>query len=276
MVVWRGETDAELGFIEELEALGLEPQLTVFNVEQDRKKLGKIIRGEFSENLEQYDYVYTFGTTVSSAIKTHLAGKKPHIFNIVSFPADVGIIKSEDGGQHNTAGVSSRVLTDTQISSAIKILPLTKVAVTFNPREANSIKQLEKMVGLGKKYSFKVLPIRIRPDENLYLSDLRKVSEIEDLSAVYFPSDSFLISHAKEIMSFVNSAGIPSICAVSTYIKHGCLIGTVADYKKLGGLAASIVEEHINGKALADLPVKFDHEPNPVINEETRAFLDLY
>jgi len=204
-----------------------------------------------------------------------LKGRKPHIFNIVSYPSASGILPSEEGGQINTAGVSSRVLTEAQIINARQYLTLKKVAVPFNPREMNSTLQLAKMVELGNKYNFDVFPVRIRPSDENYLTDLKRITKINQLSAIYLPSDSFLISKASEIISFTNSVEIPSICAVSAYMNHGCFVGTVADYNKLGKLAASIVDQHIRGTELFDIPVKFDNSPSPVVNEETRALLRL-
>jgi ABC-type uncharacterized transport system substrate-binding protein len=273
MIVWRGETDAERGFLEGLRTLGHDAKVTVFNAEQDKRNLGQIIRVDLAGKLDQFDYIYTFGTTATKAVKTHLAGRKPHIFNIVSFPAEAGILPSENGGRDNTAGVSSRVPTEEQIKSALNQISLQRVAVAFNPREANSTGQLEKLVALGKKYGFEVLPVRVRPDDNLYLSDLRKIEQLGELSAVYLPSDSFLISKAAEIIDLINSNNLPSICAVSAYMKQGCMMGTVADYFKLGELAASIVDEHINGTPLAEIPVKFDTEPRPVVNESAQISL---
>jgi len=37
MVVWRGETEAERGFIQGLQELGYEAEVTVYNAEQEKK-----------------------------------------------------------------------------------------------------------------------------------------------------------------------------------------------------------------------------------------------
>lgn len=275
MVVWRGQTDAETGFIAALEEQGHDVELTWYDAGQDRMKLGQLIRGELSENLDNYDYIYSFGTTVTKALKTHLNGRKPHIFNIVSFPAKAGILPSEQGGQKNTAGVSSRVPTEKQFTNAMEFMRLSKVVVAFNPREQNSTLQLQKAVELGKKYEFDVVPLRIRPDADVFMSDLQKLKKHLPISAIYLPSDSFLISNAEQIMKYVNENEIPSICAVSAYLKNGCLIGTLADYDRLGRLAAGIVEKHQQGVDISSLPVEFDTEPSPTISELTQEKLRI-
>ncbi len=275
MVVWRGQTDAEISFLESLEDMGFETEITLINAEQDKAKLGRIIRKDLTNNLHKFDYVYSFGTTATKAVKTHLDGKRPHIFNIVSYPADAEILPSEQGGQKNTAGVSSRVPIELQIINARKLIAMDKVAVAFNPREANSTRQLEKMTELAKAHQFEVVPLRIRPNQSLFMADLKQLDKHLPVSAVYLPSDSFLISNSKEILTYINESKIPSICAVSTYIKNGCLTGTVANYQTLGKLAASIVKAHQNGVALADMAVKYDTEAVLTINHKTRTMLNL-
>lgn len=275
MVVWRGQTEAERGFIKGLEDLGFEPSVTVFDAEQERRKLSQIIRNDLGGDLNAYDYVYSFGTTATKALKAHLRGSKPHIFNIVSYPQKSGILPNEQGGQRNTAGVSSRILTEVQIKNAMLIMPVEKLAVAFNPRESNSTLQLEKMIELGDEYGFDVVPLRIRPDDELFLSDLKKIEQHKHLSAIYLPSDSYLISKAEEVIGYINDAELPSICAVSAYLDKGCLVGTAANYEALGKLAASIVKLHQEGVELSDIPVKFDIDPTLIINEETKKRLQL-
>lgn len=74
MVVWRGETDAEKGFVDELKALGYQPTITVYNAQQNQRTLALMVRKELRNNIDQYDYIYTFGTTVTKVVKQHFAG----------------------------------------------------------------------------------------------------------------------------------------------------------------------------------------------------------
>ena len=268
MVLWRGQTDAELGFIEGLEELGYSVNITVFDADQDKRNLAKILRKDLAANIDEFDYVYSFGTTVTKAVQLQLKGTKPHVFNIVNNPVKSGILPSEQGGQHNTAGVSNRVLLQEQINSARAVIPLEDIVFLFNPREANSTQQLEKLVELGKVENFNVIPLRIRPDEDRYMSDLEKIREHQSISAVYLPADSFLISNSKPILDFINDENIPSVCAVSKFLKDGCTVGVVSDYYALGKLAASIVHQREEGKEFSEIPVQFDPAPVPSINTD--------
>ena len=70
MILWRGETEAEKGFQQGLKEFGYSVQYTVMNAGQDRTELGRLLREELNPKLNDFDYIYVFGTTVASATKS--------------------------------------------------------------------------------------------------------------------------------------------------------------------------------------------------------------
>src|SRR4029450_989564 len=70
MILWRGETEAEKGFQQGLKEFGYSVQYTVMNAGQDRTELGRLLREEVNPKLNNFDYIYVFGTTVASATKS--------------------------------------------------------------------------------------------------------------------------------------------------------------------------------------------------------------
>ncbi|MBE9541817.1 MAG: hypothetical protein IMF01_05815, partial [Proteobacteria bacterium] len=69
MLLWRGETKAEQGFKDGLKELGYSVDYTIMNAGQDRKELRRVLSNEMAPKLNELDYVYTFGTTVSKMTK---------------------------------------------------------------------------------------------------------------------------------------------------------------------------------------------------------------
>jgi ABC-type uncharacterized transport system substrate-binding protein len=65
MILWRGETEAEKGFQQGLKEFGYSVQYTVMNAGQDRTELGRLLREELNPKLNNFDYIYVFGTTVA-------------------------------------------------------------------------------------------------------------------------------------------------------------------------------------------------------------------
>ncbi len=275
MVVWRGETSAEQSFVNELIRRGYHLNVDLFNARQDRTALADILRQKLYPNIDQYDYVYTFGTTVSETVKTLLHGIKPLVFNIVADPVGSDLLAQDGLGHDNIVGVTNAVPTLTQIDNARSLIRFNALGVPYNPRENNSSLVVNKLQEAGEHYGFKVIPFRIRPDDQLWRIDLRTMLTTKTIDAVYLPPDSFLISRAPELLSLLNQAQIPTICAVEEYIQHGCLMGTVADYADLGRLAADIVDRLERGIPFSQIPLEFDPAPQFRVNSALKTLLGL-
>ena len=97
IVLWRGETESERGFKEELKELGYSVEYTALNAEQNRTKLGHILREELQPRLKEFDYIYTWGTTVTKAAKQIVDNQVPQIFAMVFDP-----IRAGDAGRDRT------------------------------------------------------------------------------------------------------------------------------------------------------------------------------
>ncbi len=269
LVLWRGETAAEKGFMDELNTLGYRAQFTIFNAEQEKSNLGKFLRQE--NQFSNFDYVYTFGTTVSKFISHVVKGKTPLVFNIVTEPVKAGVAKSmAASGRENVGGVSSKVPLELQLKNIVKIVKFKKLGMFFNPREKNSEIVRTDLVRLSEKMGFTVVPLRSPPAGTLFKENLIKVRDKAiDIDIVYFPSDSFLVSQAELIGKEMRKGKIISVGAIKKYIDKGVMLGTVTDYEVLGRLAAKIIDRHQNGEKLSDIPIQIQNDPRLIINKTT-------
>jgi len=95
MVLWRGETKAEQGFKDGLKELGYAVEyITIMNAGQDRKELRRILSNKIAPKLNDLDYIYTSGTTVSKMTKIFIHNRVPQLFNIVTGPVESVIVQS--------------------------------------------------------------------------------------------------------------------------------------------------------------------------------------
>ena len=102
---------------------------------KDNAELGRLMRHELKPRLDQFDYVYSFGTTVSKAMKTFVKNRVPHVFNIVTAPVKSGLVKSMDKPDVNVSGATNAVAIESQLKAALKIFPVKRLGILFNPRE---------------------------------------------------------------------------------------------------------------------------------------------
>jgi len=138
MVLWRGETEAEQGFIDGLRLHGYQPQINIYNAERDRVKLLRHLKNRVKPRIYDYHYIYTFGTTVSSLTKQILKGRRPQIFNVVSDPQRANLLNKK-----NIAGVSNKVDMLQLFGQALQLYPSPRIGVLYNPQERNSLSQVK-------------------------------------------------------------------------------------------------------------------------------------
>jgi ABC-type uncharacterized transport system substrate-binding protein len=275
MLLWRGETQAEQGFKDGLKELGYAVEYSILNAGQDRKKLGRLLN-KLKPKFDEFDYIYTFGTTVSSTTRVILKGQVPQIFNVVTDPVGAGIIQSMKSSGGNISGMSDAIPISIQIKSALDMIKFDKLGIFFNPREKNSMIIRKELYDVAKHFDFKVIDLRSPPIQKMLQENLQKViDESIIVDAVYLPSDSFLASNAKLIGSRLRTAKVKSIAATKKFIENGALMGVVTDYYKLGKTVARILDRHQKGEKLQDIPIERVENPYFIINKTTSDILSI-
>ena len=276
MILWRGETQAEKGFKEELKRLGYSVRFTVWDAKQERNELGRLLREELKPQLKQFDYIYIFGTTASQATQTIVRDEVPQLFNIVADPVGAGIVQSMESPGGNISGASNQVSLRLQIETALKIMPVKRLGLLFNPREQNSMLIREKLFEIAQQLHVELVDLRSPPAQDMLQANLTKLREKSVVvDAIYLPQDSFLVSQAKRIGAELKAAKVKSIASIKGYIDDGALMGVVPDYYDLGKAVAMIVHRHQRGEKLQNIPVQTANEPVLVINQSTSQALGI-
>lgn len=276
MVLWRGETPAENGFKEKLEELGYSVNYTTLNAAQDNKKLGRLLREDLKASLGDFDYVYTFGTTVSKAVRIVLRDEIPQIFNIVAAPVQAGLVHSMQSTGGNITGVTNAIPLSVQIETALMVIPFKRLGLIFNPREKNSMAIRGNLYEVSGKYGYEIVDLKSPPARDALEANLAKLKDGSIVvDAVYLPQDSFIVSNAELIGRELKAAKIKSIGSIKKYIENGALLGVVPDYRALGKEAAVIVDRHRKGEELKDIPVQFPRDAVLVINKSTSRALQI-
>jgi len=275
MILWRGETQAESGFKDGLKELGYSTEYIIINAGQDIKKLG-VLLSKLKPKFDEFDYIYTFGTTVSRRTRVIVNDRVPQIFNVVTDPVGAGIVQSTESSGGNISGMSNAIPISLQIKSALEVIKFNKLGLFFNPREKNSIITRKELYNVAKDFDFEVIDLRSPPVQKMLQENLQKlIDEPVLVDAVYLPSDSFLVSNAKLIGSQLRTAKVKSIGAIKSFIENGVLMGVVIDYYQLGRAAAKIVDRHQKGEKLQNIPIEKVEEPYLVINKTTSDILNI-
>jgi len=275
MILWRGETRAESGFKDGLKELGYSVEYIIINAGQDIKKLGLLL-SKIKPKFDEFDYIYTFGTTVSRRTRVIVNDRVPQIFNVVTDPVGAGIVQGMDSSGGNISGMSDAIPISVQIKSALEVIKFNKLGIFFNPREKNSMIIRKELYNIAKDFDFEVIDLRSPPVQKMLQENLQKVIDKSILvDAVYLPSDSFLVSNAELIGSKLRAAKVKSIGAIKSFIENGALMGVVFDNYQLGRTVARIVDRHQKGEKLQNIPIAKVEKPYLVINKTTSNILNI-
>jgi ABC-type uncharacterized transport system substrate-binding protein len=276
IVLWRGETEAEKGFRDGLKEQGYSADYVVMNANQDRNELGRLLREDLKSKLESFDYVYTYGTTVTLGAKTIVQDKVPIVFNIVADPVGAGLVKSIDASGGNIAGVTNEVPLALQLQTAVEVGPIRRLGILFNPREKNSMLVRDKLAEVARALNIELVDLRSPPAQDMLQDNLRKLRERAiAVDAVYLPPDSFIVSNAKMVGAELRAAKVRGIASLEAFVEQGALMGVVADYYTLGRAAATIVHRREGGQQLAKMPVLADPNPALKVNGTTARALGV-
>lgn len=287
MLLYRGMTDAERGFIEYLK-----PRLPVDFVIRDsggdRAKIAEFIA---EARARRPALIYSFGTTVTiDAVGA--AGKIdparhitdiPVVFNIVADPVGAGLATGYVATGRNVTGVSHLVPMEAQLRTMQRVKRLRQVGVIFNLHEPNSMLAVQDLRRHAKPFGYTLVeaPLatargqKVQAEET---ADAMRRLVLARPDVIYLPSDSSLIPRAGAIVALATEADIPVLSATEAPIREGgALLGLVAAYYNAGSYAGYKAEQILTGKrAVSTIPVDTLQRFTLLINMKTAARLSLY
>lgn len=287
MVLWRGVTDAERGFMDYFSEHGVPVRFVQFNCNADKKRLPGYIA---KLKALHPDLIYTFGTTVTSAV----AGKEgkvdpklnitkiPIVFNIVADPIGAGITRSMRSTGRNVTGITHTVPLKVQLKTLMELKTAHRLGVIYNPQEKNSVLAVQHLAAARKAFGFRLLsaPLHMggtRPAADRITEAVRELAK-QRPDLIYLPSDSYLIAHADIVTADINRLGIPSFSATEGPVRDsGALMGMVSRYYNAGKFAAfKAMEILVEHRRPQDIPVEGLKRFTVVVNMDTARQLDFY
>jgi putative ABC transport system substrate-binding protein len=288
MVLWRGITEAEKGFMDYLSQRGINASFIIRDCEKDKSRLPEIMK-EIKDI--KPDLIYSFGTTVT----TYIAGTTldtdrnqfitdiPVVFNIVSDPIGAYLVPNLGTSGRNLTGASHMVPIPAQVKAMKSIMELHRLGVIYNPQERNSVLSVEAMERIAGSDGFVLIKVPIPLDENQkpvedISPDIIESFADEKPDLVYLPSDSFVISRSKSLVNLITETGIPTFSATEDPIyTAGALMGLVSRYYNVGQFAGYKAEQIlVHKKRPEDIPIETLKRFSFIINMKTAKKLEFY
>ncbi len=293
MVLWRGETQVEVGFRAHFAEAGLPLDITVRSLDRDPSRLPDIL-AEIESAAP--DLVYTWGTTVTLGIAGRdpdLADSpddyppritdRPIVFTMVSQPVKSRIIRSFGATGRNLTGVSHIVPLETQFRAMQAFMPIDRIAVIFTPTEPNSVLAVEQLISWGRRLNIRIDDYSVPLDADGLpdpgsLHDLVAAAAAAGPQFLYLGPDSFIGQYARLITGLANDMRLPSFASTEVMLASSdSLFGLVAPYQKVGRFTASKVERILFGnEAAGSIPVEILPEFSYQIRADVARDLEIY
>ncbi|WP_434340031.1 ABC transporter substrate binding protein [Motilimonas cestriensis] len=286
MLLWRGTTDAERGFMDYLKSQR-DVRFTLLNANGDKASL--------QQNIAQLtqlkpDLVYSFGTTITLALLgTHFAPSEfaqqkiaPVVFSVVTDPVGSQLTEKLDQGHELFTGVTHIVPLSTQLNTINMLGDINRIGVIFNPLESNSSLVTENMVEMGAQYkksifSYSLSVVDGKPDPNS-VAHIAKLMKKHRIQMAYLPPDSFIITQGKSVIEQLHQAGIPTFSATETPIRdHQALLGVVGRYYSVGQFAGFKAEQILSKRYQpTEIAIEGLSQYSYIVNLSAAESLDYY
>lgn len=274
--VWTGYPDSVRGFKEAMASRGLiEGENVKYLFAQsglDKERQASIARG-FRE--AGVDLVYSLTTPGTIIMKEVMPTTTPIVFSIVTYPDDVGLIRSFDYSGNNLVGTSNFVEYSHYVKLLRAILPRAKTLAIFHRKtEPNSKIQAANMTRLLKREGITVMDL-----EPGSIEELRRMAlEVAGKADVFMTTTDTLMQGGGEdaLVGISLEKKIPILSSNKHGIENGATFGAVADFyilgKMSGEMAARILKEGIRP---AQLKSRIQEPPLILINKRSARMLNI-
>lgn len=256
MVLWRGFTDAEGAFKARLEELGIQATFTEINPQQDPDALATALRQvEGGIAAREWDVVYSYGTTVTTATGAAVKGRIPIVFNIVFDPVGAKLVQSLEKPGGGITGVTNSVPIPTQFDRFRALAPMRHLLVLYNGRELNG-RLVEQQVGdWARAHGVAVTSRQITPgDDSLakVLEEVRSGRLVVD--AAYAGADTYLATQARRVSESIGDK-VLLFGGTQTFVWRGWAAAYAPLVTDTGRSAAEQVRRVLAGEKPAAIPV---------------------
>jgi len=288
LILYRGTTEAEKGFMEYFKKRQIPVEFIIRDAQADNNRIAEFVR---EAKAIKPDLIYTFGTTATTEVvgiqgevdaNRHITNI-PVVFNIVADPVGAKLVKNMKSSGRNLTGASHLVPLATQMNALQSLRSISQLGVIYNPQEKNSQLAVQELEALAPqlKLTLQRAPVPPaasgKPDSDT-LEQALKTLIASKPQFIYIPSDSFMIKNARMVVQTAHAAGIPVFAATEAPVRtDGALAGLVSTYYNVGEFAAYKAEQILVKKVAAkDIPIEVLHRFTFLVNMSSAKKLKVY
>lgn len=258
-------------FMNEMIAMGYPKECMDFqNAANDSSYLNSIMQ---KFNGDNKDVIVAIATPTAQAAANY-AKERSVVFSAVSDPIQAGLLTSLEKPDKGITGTSDEIQVDQILELALTVKPKIKtLGFMYNPSEANSVSNLEKAKAFCAKKNIKVIESAVTTISDVQTNAQVLVTKVD---AIFAPNDNTVASAMSALANEANKAKVPVFVGADSMVMDGGFATVGIDYEELGKATAHMVDDLLNGKSAAEIPVKvFKDDLNIYVNEKVLNTLGI-
>lgn len=202
--------------------------------------------------------------TPSAQALANATSKIPIVLGAVTDPQGAGLVKNNQRPGHNITGVSDQAPLKEQLGLIKQVMPNMKtLGIFYTSSDDSASAQYKQFKQLCKQEN-----ITLKAYSISNTNDVDQVSQqmVQNVDAVYVPTDNTVASAMQTLVKNSNAAKVPVFPAVDTMVKSGGLATYSINQYKLGVLTGKMTADILKGKKPATTPVKFIRHGDLILN----------
>src|SRR5690554_332103 len=191
----------------------------------------------------------------------------PIVFTAVTDPLMAKLVNDMDAPGANITGVVDAPPLEAQLQLIRDMFPeAQRLGVAYNPGEANSVSQIEKLQGLAPGLGFELVEVTASRTSEV-MGAARSLAGRVD--AIYVPVDNTIVSALESVVRVGHDANIPVFTGDNASVERGALASLGFSYYDMGRQTGEMILRILDGESPGDLPVGTVEMLELILNQGT-------
>ncbi len=259
--------DMREGFIARLRELGYTEDKMVFiekNASGDMSNLQTIAQGVIDEKA---DLIVTIATPAAQTV-VNLESGIPVFFISVANPLGAGVLTDMQKPDRNATGASNAIPIGENFKLAAKLTPDAKdFGLIYCTSQVNSVTTIENAKKYLDENGYTYKEAVVTSSSEVYEAALSLVDQ--GVTGMFIPNDSVIQDAMDVIAQVAKDAKIPVYGSSAVMVNSGAFATISISDPQIGAIVADMVDKHLKGTAIADIPAVMVDEFTTVINKTT-------
>lgn len=211
--------------------------------------------------------------TKSAQAAANVLKETPLLFTAVTDPVEAGLVESMEKPGKNVTGTTDLNPVKKQLELIKAFLPeVTTVGILYNSGEVNSRVQVDIAKEAAPELDLEIKEGTVTNTSEVTLSTS---SLVEDVDALYIPTDNVVVSAISSVLKIAHDKQVPVFGSERGQVDEGAVATRGINYLNLGKQTGKMAARVLEGADPAQMPVESSSNLDLIINQTTCQQLDL-